>query len=92
MWAIIRFLLSSAAVQTVVSRVLLTLGFGFISYAGFNELLTIASERVQNYFGGFSNDVIHLLGLAGVDYIVNAFFAAAAANVAMSVTRRLTSR
>lgn len=86
------WLVSSAAVRSIVTQILLAVGFGYVSYVGFGELAATGLARVQQYFGGFSGDILHLLGLAGVDYIINSTFAAYSAVAAMSVTKKLISK
>lgn len=77
------------AAGSFITRILLSLGIGFLSYAGFSEVLALALSRIQSLLAGFPLAALNLLGLSGADYIVNSFFAAYSARVAMRATRKM---
>jgi hypothetical protein len=57
------FLLSMAG--TLAGRVLLSLGIGWISYAGFAVIASQIVTAVQTRVGGISADVLGVLALGG---------------------------
>lgn len=79
MWA----LFTSVAAGSVVARVLLALGVGFVTYVGFSSLITMASSQIEGQITGLPSDALNMMGLAGVDYLINIVFSAYSARVAL---------
>ena len=77
------------AAGSFVTRILLSLGIGFLTYAGFSEVLQLAMTRIQSLLTGIPLATLNLAGMAGVDYIINAFFAAYTARVAMRAGKKI---
>jgi len=50
-------------VASIVGRVLLALGVGYMSYQGFDVILGSVRTMFMNYAGGLSGDVLQILGL-----------------------------
>lgn len=72
--AIFSFLSTIAA--PLVKNVLVALGIGMVTFAGFQLMVNQAKSWVQSSFSGLPSDVIAILGLAKVDVAVNIVFAA----------------
>lgn len=85
MWS----LFTRAAAGSFITRILLALGVGFLSYAGFAEVLSLAQTQIQTYLTGFSADAVGFLGLCNLDHIVNAIFAGYSAQIALSAPKKL---
>lgn len=60
----------------LVKRVLVALGIGMVTFAGFQLSVNAAKAYVQSNFSGLPSDVVHILGLLKVDVAINIVFAA----------------
>ncbi len=65
-------------VGPLVKMALRVIGFGFVSYVGFNLVIDQARDYMQSSMGQLGAEVSGILGLAGFDIIVNMYFAAIA--------------
>lgn len=72
--AIFSFLATIAG--PLVKRVLVALGIGMVTFAGFQLSVNAAKSYVQSNFSGLPSDVVHILGLLKVDVAINIVFAA----------------
>lgn len=62
----------------LVRMVLKMLGFGFVSYVGFNLIIDAAKDELISRMGEVGPVIMPILGLAKFDVIVNIYFAAIA--------------
>jgi hypothetical protein len=76
------FLLSIAG--TLAGRVLLSLGIGWISYAGFATVAAQIVTQVQTKIGGISADVLSVLALGGFTTAIGIVLGAFTAKAALS--------
>lgn len=60
----------------LVKRVLVALGIGMVTFAGFQLSVNAAKSYVQSNFSGLPSDVVHILGLLKFDVAINIVFAA----------------
>ena len=65
-------------VGPLVKMALRLIGFGFVSYVGFNMVIDQAKGYLESNMGRLGAEVSGILGLAGFDIIVNMYFAAIA--------------
>ncbi|MDR8016002.1 DUF2523 domain-containing protein [Ectopseudomonas guguanensis] len=65
-------------VGPLVKMVLRVIGFGFVSYVGFNLVIDQARSYMQSSMGQLGAEISGILGLANFDIIVNMYFAAIA--------------
>jgi len=88
MWAS----LTTGVVSSIIGRALLALGIGFLSFIGFNEVLSLALAQVQTYLNGLPAQLLGLLGWCHADRPISAIFAAYAAALAMSAASRFVTK
>jgi hypothetical protein len=71
---------------SVVGRVLLALGLGFVTFKGFNVLTDSIVTQVKASFGGFPSDITSFLAYLWVDKALGVLFSAytAAAGIKMA--------
>lgn len=81
--------LGAGVVKSIVSKVLVALGVGFVSYVGFDSLLSTVLNEIKGNLSGIPNDALHFLGMARVDLGLNLIFSAMAARVAMAALKRM---
>ena len=51
------------AASSIVGRVLIALGIGYVSYTGINALLTLIKSQVVSYLVGSPGTVVAIMGL-----------------------------
>jgi hypothetical protein len=61
---------------SIVGRVLLALGLGFVAFTGINVLTDSVIAQVKNSFSGFSADVVSFLAFLWVDKALAVLFSA----------------
>ena len=88
MWAS----LTTGVLSSILGRALLALGIGFLSFAGFNEVLQLALSQVQAYLNGLPLQLLGLLGWCHADRPISAIFAGYAAALAMSAASRFVTK
>lgn len=66
-----------------VARILLSLGVSFITFRGFDVILSLATNSIHSMLSGLPSDIAMFLGLADVDLAINLILSAYAARVAM---------
>ena len=81
--------LGIGVVKSVVSKVLVALGVGFVSYVGFDSLLSTVFDALKGSMNSLPVDALHLLGMSRVDLGLNLIFSAMAARVAMAALKRM---
>ena len=69
---------------SIAARVLLSLGIGWITYAGFDAFADQAKTAVLANFSGIHPDVLAIIGLAGFSQAVGIVLGALAARAALS--------
>lgn len=79
MWS----LFTSIAAGSVVARVLLALGVGFVSYVGFNSVLGLATDMIHDMFSEIPMEPLMIMGLADVDLFINIVLSAYSARIAL---------
>lgn len=80
-------------IQSVVFRVLLSLGVSFVTYYSFNGLMGYVSGTLKGYiFSGMAGNGMYaslqLMGLFGVDKGINLLLSAYSARIAMASMKR----
>ena len=73
MWVVLGNILIgllSAALPSIIGRVLLTLGIGAVSYTGLTAGTTYLMTQVQSSFSGMPSVVLNFLGWCWVDHAV----------------------
>jgi hypothetical protein len=80
--AVIAPVLSYIAVS-LVTRVLLAVGFGVVTYIGIGELFADAEAFVFSNFGNTSNSILQILAMARVDDFMRLLFSAYLATLSL---------
>lgn len=75
--------------EPILSRILLALGIGIISYTGFTLVLGQLRSAVTNALGGVTGDVLAVLGLAGFGQIIGIIFGGFTARIALQSIKKL---
>lgn len=88
MWAS----LTTGVLSSILGRALLALGIGFLTFAGFNEVLSLALSQIQTYLNGLPLQLLGLLGWCHADRPISAIFAGYAAALAMSAASRFVTK
>jgi hypothetical protein len=76
------------AAGSIVGRVLIALGIGYVSYTGINALLTVIKAQVIAQLAGAPATIVSIMGLLKIDVAVSIIFSALAARL---VIQGLTS-
>lgn len=71
LWGVLAMILPS-----LVGRVLLALGIGFVAFTGFQVSMNFLYSQMQTYMAGMPADVLSLLGFLWVDKAIGALFSA----------------
>lgn len=71
------------AASSIVGRVLIALGIGYVSYTGINALLTWIKSQVVAYLVGAPGTVVAIMGLLKIDVAVSIIFSALAARLVL---------
>lgn len=79
----------AAVAANLVARILMTLGISFVTYTGFDTVLSYAFNMVKSSITGLPHDVLCFLGLASVDIALNLLFSAYACRIAMTAMRSM---
>ena len=58
------------AAASLVGRVLLAMGFGYVSYTGVNTTITWLTNQIMSNLQGLSSDVLQFVALTKVDKAV----------------------
>ncbi|UTH73573.1 DUF2523 domain-containing protein [Chromobacterium sp. IIBBL 290-4] len=60
----------------IISRIVGAIGFGMVSYAGANALLSGFKSLISSYVGGLPSAIFALLGMAGFGQAISILFSA----------------
>ena len=60
----------------LVMTVFRAIGFGFVTYFGFNALINAAKDYITSNMGNAAIEAQQILGLAKIDVAINIYFAA----------------
>jgi hypothetical protein len=71
------------AASSIVGRVLIALGIGYVSYTGINALLGWTKSQVVSYLVGAPGTVVAIMGLLKIDVAVSIIFSALAARLVL---------
>ena len=63
-------------VAPLVKTALRAIGFGFVTYFGFNALINAAKDYITSNMGNAGIEAQQILGLAKIDVAINIYFAA----------------
>ena len=80
------------ALGPLVKMVLRMIGFGFVSYMGFNLVIDQAQQYVFGLMGDVGPVIQGILGLAKFDVVINLYFAAIATRFILSGIDKATDR
>lgn len=72
-----------------VARILVALGVSFVTFQGFDAILSLATTSIRALFAGMPGDVAALLGLADVDFAINLILSGYAARIALLALRQM---
>lgn len=75
---------------SLAKRVLVALGFGVVSYAGFAALKTQFDALITDYLGQFSASVYNILALGGLIDSIGVWAGAVTTVMALSALKKLT--
>ena len=73
----------ASAMGSLVGRVLIALGIGFVTYKGVDVGLNALKEAVISNVQGLSSDIVGLLGFLWVDKALSVVFSAFAISLSM---------
>lgn len=76
----------------LVKMVLKILGFGFVTYVGFNMIIGQAQEYLFGLMGDVGPVIQGILGLAKFDVVVNLYFAAISTRFMLAGIDKATDR
>lgn len=79
-------------VGPLVNMVLKMLGFGFVSYVGFNLIIGQAQDYMFGLMGDLGPVIQGILGLAKFDVVVNLYFAAISTRFVIAGIDKATDR
>jgi len=68
---------------SMVGRVLLALSLGFVTYTGFDFVVTSLLNQIKNAFAGMPADVVNFLAWCWVDKAIGMMFSAYTAAIAI---------
>ncbi|MCC6609254.1 MAG: DUF2523 domain-containing protein [Burkholderiales bacterium] len=71
------------AASSIVGRVLIALGIGYVSYTGINALLGWIKSQVVSQLAGAPGTVVAIMGLLKIDVAVSIIFSALAARLVL---------
>lgn len=74
----------ATAMGSLVGRVLIALGIGYVTYSGLNVLLDWIKNEIFSQLMGVNSDVLGIIGVLQVDTSVNIIFSAIAAKFMIS--------
>jgi Protein of unknown function (DUF2523) len=72
-----------------VARVLIALGISFVTFQGFDLVLSTAKASLKSLFIGMPADMVALLGLADIDFAINLILSGYAARIALVSLRQM---
>lgn len=72
------------AAGSIAGRVMLSLGFGFVTYQGIDVLLTWIKDVITNQLSALPPVVIQLLGILQVGTAINIIFSAMAVKLLLN--------
>lgn len=75
-----------AAASSLVGRVLLALGMGYVTYKGFNASVDFLLNEIKSNINGMPADVISFLAFLWVDKAIGMVFAAYSAALLVKVS------
>lgn len=73
----------AAGMTSLVGRVVLSLGIGFVTYKGIDTALTSLRQSVIDGFRGMPSDVLNLMGYLWLDKGITIIFSAVVVAVSM---------
>lgn len=73
----------------IAKRVLISLGFGIVSYAGLQTAFTAAQSALTSAYGAITGDIAGILGLAGFGQAIGVILGAMAARIAFMQVSKL---
>jgi hypothetical protein len=76
-------------IGSLVRYVVIALGFGALTYVGFDALLSYATDQIKDNLDGLPALALNFMGLAKVDLAINVVLSAYAVNLAAMVLNRL---
>lgn len=71
------------AAGSIVGRVLIALGIGYVSYKGLNGLQEFVKNQVWSNLGALSVDVLQLLSVLQIDTAINIMLSSVAARLVL---------
>lgn len=77
---------------SLASRVLISLGFGIVSYAGLSMALSAALNAAKSSLGGMLPEVAQLAALAGLFTAASILAGGATASITLVALKRLSLR
>lgn len=72
-----------------VARILISLGVSFVTFQGFDTVLSVATSSLKGLFLGMPGDAAALLGLADIDFAINLILSGYAAKIALLALRQM---
>jgi len=79
-------------IGSLVFRALFALGFAYLSFVGFTNLIDSLKTHVHSLFSAVPVEVAHIMGLADIDIAINIMFGAIAARLLLVGMDKLTGR
>lgn len=72
-----------------VARILLALGVSFVTFTGFDAILSAATDSIRALLIGLPGSVAHILGMGDIDIAINLILSAYAARLALFAVRQM---
>lgn len=80
--------LSKVIIGTVVTKALLALGIGLLTFTGFTAVLNLIQDQAIYAFGNAGTTASNILGLMGFDVFISYIFSAYTCVFALRVIKR----
>lgn len=69
-------ILATSVIASIGAKILISLGFGFVTYTGFDLVLEYAKNYLFAAFDSLPLPTLQLLGLLGIDQLISLLFSA----------------
>lgn len=79
-------------VQPLIGWLFRVVGIGFVTYIGYNALLSTATDYVTSRLSSTSQDIQLILGLANIDVAINIYFSAVTTRLVLAGINKAQDR
>lgn len=83
--------LITSVLMTVAGRIIAAFGLSFVSYVGMNEIQQFLMEAINAQIGGFPDEALQIVMIAGLGVMLNWIFGAFAFVVSIKSLSKLST-